>query len=202
MAISLLKGSSISLTKEAPGLKNIVVGLGWDTNKVEGGVLSRFFGSGSESSADFDLDASAFLLGENGKLPTEKHLVYYRNLKSPDNSVQHQGDNLTGEGDGDDEVINVNLKQLPVNIQKLVFTVTIYEAVSRKQNFGMVKNAFIRVVNLANRQEIFRYNLGEEFSSETGINFGELYLHKGEWKFKAVGEGLEGGLEEMKKNYS
>jgi len=198
MAISLLKGSKISLTKEAPGLKNIAIGLGWDAKVTGGGGLLRFF----RLEADFDLDASVFMLDENGKLPTPKHLVYYANLKSPDKSVQHQGDNLTGEGDGDDEVINVNLKQLPVNIQKLVFTVTIYEAVSRKQNFGMVKNAFIRVVNLANRQEIFRYNLGEEFSSETGINFGELYLHKGEWKFKAVGEGLEGGLEEMKKNYS
>lgn len=196
MAISLLKGSKISLTKAAPGLKNIAIGLGWDA-KVTGGGLSRFFGIG----ADFDLDASVFLLGENGKLLTPKHLVYYGNLNSPDKSVQHQGDNLTGEGYGDDEVINVNLKQLSANIQKLVFTVTIYEAVSRKQNFGMVKNAFIRVVNLANRQEISRYNLGEEFSGETAINFGELFLDKGEWKFKAVGQGFEGGLEEMIKIY-
>ncbi len=194
MAISLLKGGKISLTKEAPGLKNIVIGLGWDAKSGSG--LSRFIGMGT----DFDLDASVFLLDETGKMPTQDHLVYYGNLKSPDKSVQHQGDNLTGEGDGDDEVINVNLKQLPANIQKLVFTVTIYEAVSRKQNFGMVKNAFIRVVNQG--KEIVRYNLGEEFSHETAMNFGELYIHKGEWKFQAIGQGLEGGLEAFLKIYS
>ena len=192
MSISLLKGCHISLTKESPALNNIAVGLGWDAKKAGGGLLGLL-----RLGSDFDLDASVFMLDENDKLLSSKHFVYYGNLTSPEKSVQHQGDNLTGEGDGDDEVINIALSRLPAQIQKLVFVVNIYEALSREQNFGMVQNAFIRLVNQSNNQEIAHYHLNEAFSHETAMIFGEVYLSKGEWTFKAVGQGSTDDLNQM-----
>lgn len=218
--ISLQKGGNVSLTKQAPGLKHLAIGLGWDVRATGG--------------PDFDLDASVFLLNSNAKLLSKQHFVYYGNLKSPDGSVHHLGDNLTGAGEGDDEVINVDFERLPTEVDKLVFTVTIYQAEQRKQNFGMVQNAFIRVVDRKDGggqtgggggglmssvsqlfggssptgdssvqgQELTRYDLGEEFSMETAMIFGELYRYKDEWKFRAVGQGFEGGLNEMIKHYN
>lgn len=187
MAVALQKGGNVSLSKEAPGLTKIAVGLGWDARSTTG--------------ADFDLDASAFMLGEEGKALSDKHFIFYNNLTSPDGSIQHQGDNLTGEGEGDDEVVNVELNQVPPNVQKIAFTVTIYDAESRNQNFGMVQNAFIRVVNLDDSQEITRYDLGEDFSTETAMIFGELYRYQSEWKFRAVGQGYDGGLGALARSY-
>ena len=181
MPISLSKGQKVDLTKGNPGLKNIMVGLGWDVNAFDSG-------------ADFDLDAAAFMVGENGKCPTEKEFVFYGNLEHPSGSVQHQGDNLTGAGDGDDEQILVDLGKIPANVTRIAFTVTIYEAETRRQNFGQVSNAFIRIVDEANGQELIRYDLGEDFSIETAVVVGELYRHNGEWKFNAIGSGFQGGL--------
>ena len=181
MPISLSKGQKVDLTKGNPGLKNIMVGLGWDVNAFDSG-------------ADFDLDAAAFMVGENGKCPTEKEFVFYGNLEHPSGSVQHQGDNLTGAGDGDDEQILVDLGKIPANVARIAFTVTIYEAETRRQNFGQVSNAFIRIVDEANGQELIRYDLGEDFSIETAVVVGELYRHNGEWKFNAIGSGFQGGL--------
>lgn len=217
-AVSLKKGGNVSLSKQAPGLKMIAIGLGWDVRQSSG--------------AAFDLDASAFMLTDKGKLLTAQHLIYFGNLKSPDGSVVHQGDNLTGAGEGDDEVINVILDKIPATVQKILFTVNIYQAEARQQNFGMVQNAFIRVVNLetpsspppeakpqgvfgklfggsstptsktVSGQELTRYDLAEEFGLETSLIFGELYRYNDEWKFRAVGQGFKGGLAEMKKFYS
>lgn len=187
MAVALQKGGNVSLSKEAPGLTKIAVGLGWDARSTTG--------------ADFDLDASAFMLSEEGKALSDRHFIFYNNLTSPDGSIQHQGDNLTGEGEGDDEVVNVELNQVPPEVQKIAFTVTIYDAESRKQNFGMVQNAFIRVVNLDDGQEITRYDLGEDFSTETAMIFGELYRYQSEWKFRAVGQGYDGGLGALARSY-
>ena len=181
MPISLSKGQKVDLTKGNPGLKNIMVGLGWDVNAFDSG-------------ADFDLDAAAFMVGENGKCPTEKEFVFYGNLEHPSGSVQHQGDNLTGAGDGDDEQILVDLGKIPANVARIAFTVTIYEAETRRQNFGQVSNAFIRIVDEASGQELIRYDLGEDFSIETAVVVGELYRHNGEWKFNAIGSGFQGGL--------
>lgn len=158
-----------------------MVGLGWDVNQFDSG-------------ADFDLDAAAFLLGENGKTPTEKEFVFYGNLEHPSGAVKHMGDNLTGDGEGDDEQVFVDLSKIPANIQKIAFTVTIYDADVRHQNFGQVSNAFIRIVDETNNQEIIRYDLGEDFSIETAIVVGELYRNNGEWKFNAIGSGFQGGL--------
>ncbi len=180
MAVSLTKGGNVSLTKEAPGLTAINVGLGWDTNAFSG--------------ADFDLDASAILTGASGKVVSDAHFVFFNNLKSPDGSVSHTGDNLTGEGEGDDEMIQVNLAVVPAEVEKVVFPVSIYDADVRGQNFGMVRNAFIRVVNQANGSEIARYDLTEDASSETAMVFGELYRNGTEWKFRAVGQGYASGL--------
>ena len=181
MPINLSKGQKVDLTKGNPGLKKIMVGLGWDVNAFDSG-------------ADFDLDAPAFLLGENGKCPTEKEFIFYGNLAHDSESVQHMGDNLTGEGDGDDEQIEVNLEIIPANISKVAFTVTIYDSDVRRQNFGQVSNAYIRIVDESNGQELIRYDLGEDFSIETAVVVGELYRHNGEWKFNAIGSGFQGGL--------
>ena len=181
MPISLKKGQKVSLTKGNPGLKNVVVGLGWDTNAYDTG-------------SDFDLDAAAFMLGADGKCPTDKEFVFYGNLKHPSESVNHMGDNLTGAGEGDDEQIQVDLTKVPANIEKIAFTVTIYDADSRHQNFGQVSNAFIRLVDESTGQELIRYDLGEDFSIETAVVVGELYRHSGEWKFNAIGSGFQGGL--------
>ena len=188
MAISLSKGQKVDLTKGNPGLSKLVVGLGWDTNKYDGG-------------AAFDLDAAAFLLGANGKVQADSDFVFYNNLKHSSGSVQHMGDNLTGEGEGDDEQIKIDLSLVPANVEKIDFTVTIHEAETRKQNFGQVSNALIRVVNEADNQEIIRYDLGEDFSIETAVVVGELYRNGSEWKFNAIGSGFKGGLEALCKNF-
>ncbi|QZY54833.1 TerD family protein [Crassaminicella profunda] len=181
MAISLQKGQKVDLTKTNPGLTKVLVGLGWDVNKYDGGK-------------DFDLDAAAFMLGENGKVASEKDFIFYNNLKDAAQSVMHLGDNLTGEGDGDDEQIKIDLSKVPQNIHKIDFTVTIHQATERNQNFGQVSNAFIRIANEASGEELIRYDLGEDFSIETAVVVGELYRHNGEWKFNAVGSGFQGGL--------
>ncbi len=181
MPINLSKGQKVDLTKGNPGLKNIMVGLGWDVNAFDSG-------------ADFDLDASAFLVADNGKCPTEKEFIFYGNLEHTSGSVKHMGDNRTGDGEGDDEQIQVDLSTIPANVSKIAFTVTIYDAELRHQNFGQVSNAFIRIVNEATGEEIIRYDLSEDFSIETAIVVGELYRHNGEWKFNAIGSGFQGGL--------
>lgn len=188
MAISLKKGQKVDLTKTNPGLKNVLIGLGWDTNKYDGG-------------SDFDLDASVFLLGAGGKVNSDDDFVFYGNLKHVSGSVEHLGDNLTGAGEGDDEEIKIDLSKVPENVEKIDFTVTIYEAEERKQNFGQVENAFIRVVNAETNEELIRYDLGEDFSIETAVVIGELYRNKGEWKFNAIGSGFSGGLASLGKNY-
>ena len=181
MPISLAKGQKVDLTKGNPGLKNIMVGLGWDVNAFDSG-------------ADFDLDAAAFMVGANGKCPTEQEFIYYHNLTHPSEALKHMGDNLTGEGEGDDEQIEVDLDKIPANIEKVAFTVTIYDADTRRQNFGQVSNAFIRIVDETTNTELIRYDLGEDFSIETAVVVGELYRHNGEWKFNAIGSGFQGGL--------
>lgn len=188
MAVNLSKGQKVSLTKGNPGLSKIVVGLGWDTNKYDGGF-------------DFDLDAAAFLLGANGKVTSDADFVYYGNLKHGSGAVEHMGDNLTGDGDGDDEQIKVNLSAVPANIEKIGFTVTIYDAETRKQNFGQVSNAYIRIFDEASNTELIRYDLGEDFSVETAVVVGEMYRNNGEWKFNAIGSGFQGGLFALCKNY-
>jgi len=187
MAISLSKGGNISLSKSAPGLSKIVVGLGWDVRASDG--------------AAFDLDASAFLLKADGKVRSDADFIFYNQTKSTDGSVEHTGDNLTGAGDGDDETIKVNLSMVPAEIDKIAISVTIHDAEARRQNFGMVSQAFVRVVNEADNQEIVRYDLSEDFSIETALIFGELYRHSGEWKFRAVGQGYKGGLGPLAKNF-
>ena len=188
MAVSLSKGQKVDLPKGNPGLSKIIVGLGWDTNKYDGG-------------ADFDLDAAAFLLAANGKVASDSDFVFYGNLKHSSGGVEHMGDNLTGEGDGDDEQIKVNLAAVPASVDKIGFTVTIYEAESRKQNFGQVSNAYIRIVDETSNAELIRYDLGEDFSVETAVVVGELYRNNGEWKFNAIGSGFQGGLKALCQNY-
>ena len=190
MAINLSKGERISLEKVAPGLKQIFIGLGWDINVTDTGE-------------DFDIDGSIFLLDNNEKLISDKHFIFYNNLTSPDpdKSIQQRGDNRTGAGEGDDEVIDVNLKTVPDNIVKIVLTVTIHEADKRKQNFGQVSNAFVRIVNCENEEEIIRYDLTEDFSVETALIMAELYRKDGEWRMNAVGAGYEGGLPALVERY-
>ena len=188
MAVSLQKGQKVDLTKSNPGLTKILIGLGWDTNKYDG-------------SADFDLDAAAFLLGESGKVNTDADFIFYNNLKDASGSVVHLGDNLTGEGDGDDEQLKIELSKVPQNISKISFTVTINDAETRKQNFGQVSNAFIRVCNEETGAELIRYDLGEDFSVETAVVVAELYRNGTEWKFNAIGSGFHGGLEALCKNF-
>lgn len=188
MAINLSKGQKVDLTKGNPGLKNIMAGLGWDVNAFDSG-------------ADFDLDAAAFMLGANGKCPTDKEFVFYGNLSHPSGAVNHMGDNLTGEGEGDDEQVQVDLSKVPANIEKIAFTVTIYDAETRNQNFGQVSNAFIRLVDESNGTELIRYDLGEDFSIETAVVVGELYRNGAEWKFNAIGSGFQGGLSALCGHY-
>ncbi len=188
MPVSLKKGQKVSLTKDNPGLTKVVVGLGWDVNAFDTG-------------GDFDLDAAAFLLGDSGKVADSDDFVFYRNLTHSSGSVVHQGDNLTGIGDGDDEQIKVDLSKVPDSVTKIAFTVTIYEAEQRRQNFGQVNNAFIRIYNEETGEEMIRYDLGEDFSIETAAVFGELYKNGGEWKFNAIGNGFQGGLAALCANF-
>ncbi len=181
MAINLTKGQKVDLTKGHKGLKKIVVGLGWDVNQFDSG-------------ADFDLDAAAFMLGANGKVTNDNDFIFYGNLTHKSGALKHMGDNLTGEGEGDDEQITVDLGLVPANIDKIAFTVTIYDSDVRKQNFGQVSNAFIRIVDEVSGEELIRYDLGEDFSIETAVVVGEIYRHCGEWKFNAIGSGFQGGL--------
>jgi len=187
MGVSLEKGGRVSLDKEAPGLRTVQVGLGWDPRVTDG--------------KDFDLDASAFLLGEGGKVSSDQDFIFYNNLQSADGSVRHTGDNLTGAGEGDDEVIMVDLPAVPTAVQKIAFTVTIHDAQARGQNFGQVANSFIRLVNADDGTEVVRFDLGEDYSTETAMVFAELYRHGGEWRFNAVGQGYTGGLRAMCDQY-
>lgn len=188
MPVSLQKGQKVSLTKNNPGLTNVVVGLGWDVNAFDTG-------------GNFDLDTAAFLLTETGKVGNSDDFVFFGNLRHPSGSVQHLGDNTTGAGDGDDEQIKINLSAVPANITKIAFTVTIYDAEQRHQNFGQVNNAYIRIYNEANGEELLRYDLGEDFSIETAAVFGELYKNGDEWKFNAIGSGYQGGLAALCGNF-
>lgn len=183
MAISLGKGGNLSLTKTDPSLSKILIGLGWDERATDGG--------------DFDLDASAFLLNVSGKVRSDADFIFYNQLRSAEGSVEHTGDNRTGQGDGDDESVKVDLSRVPADVDKIVITVTIHDAEGRRQNFGQVANAFIRVVNDVTGQEVVRFDLAEDYSTETAMVFGELYRHNGEWKFRAVGQGYSGGLGAM-----
>ncbi|MFE1762652.1 TerD family protein [Streptomyces angustmyceticus] len=187
MGVSLAKGGNVSLSKEAPGLTAVTVGLGWDVRTTTG--------------ADYDLDASALLCTEAGKVVSDAHFVFYNNLTSPDGSVRHTGDNLTGEGEGDDESVEVTLSAVPAEIAKIVFPVSIHDAESRGQSFGQVRNAFIRVVNQADGAELARYDLSEDASTETAMVFGELYRNGAEWKFRAVGQGYASGLAGIAADY-
>ena len=188
MPVNLSKGQKVDLTKGNPGLSKLIIGLGWDTNKYDGG-------------ADFDLDAAAFLCGDNGKVQNDLDFVFYNNLQHASGAVEHTGDNRTGEGEGDDEVIKVDLSLVPANISKIAFTVTIDQAEARRQNFGQVSNAYIHIIDEANGVELIRYDLGEDFSIETAVVVGELYRNNGEWKFNAIGSGFQGGLYALCKNF-
>ncbi len=188
MPVSLQKGQKVSITKDNPGLSKVVVGLGWDVNQFDTG-------------GDFDLDAAAFMLTDSGKVAKSEDFVFFGNLTHPSGSVQHMGDNLTGAGEGDDEQIKVNLSAVPANITKIAFTVTIYDADVRRQNFGQVNNAFIRIYNEMTGEELLRYDLGEDFSIETAAVFGELYKNGNEWKFNAIGSGYQGGLAALCANF-
>ncbi|ENV48559.1 tellurium resistance protein TerD [Acinetobacter brisouii CIP 110357] len=187
MAITLNKGGNLSLSKTDPSLTQVLVGLGWDARATDG--------------VDFDLDASAFLLGANDKVRGEHDFIFYNQPRSPEGSVEHTGDNRTGAGDGDDESLKIDLTRLPADVQKIIFTVTIHDAEARRQNFGQVQNAFIRIVNNTSQHEIVRFDLNEDYSTETAMVFGELYRHNGEWKFRAVGQGYAGGLRMMCHQY-
>ena len=191
MAVYLTKGQWVSLEKISPGLSEVFVGLGWDVKATDTG-------------SDFDLDSSLFLLGANEKLISDNHFIFYNNLTSPDpdKSVQHLGDNLTGVGEGDDEVIKINLKKVPNDVQKILVTVTIHEAQQRHQNFGQVQNAFVRLVNAQTQQEAVRYDLVEDYSIETALIMAELYRKDGEWRLNAVGSGYQGGLQALLDRYS
>ncbi len=189
MAISLNKGGNISLSKEAGagGLTKIMVGLGWDERVVDG--------------ADFDLDAVAFICGSGGKVRSDADFIFYNQLKSPEGAVEHMGDNTTGSGDGDDEQIRLTLPTMPADVDKIAICVTIHEADARNQNFGMVANAFVRVVNEQDGKELARYDLSEDMSTETAMIFAEVYRRGDEWKFKAVGQGFNGGLGPLARNF-
>lgn len=187
MAVSLSKGGNVSLSKEDPNLKKLLVGLGWDNRKTDG--------------KEFDLDASLFMVGSSGKCLNDQGFIFYNNKNSADGSVVHHGDNRSGEGDGDDEKVSVELGKVSADVQRLVVTVTIHDAQQRAQNFGQVQNAFIRVVNEESGREIARYDLGEDYSTETAMVFGEIYRNNGEWKFKAIGQGYSGGLQAMATQY-
>ena len=189
MAVSLSKGGNVSLTKQAggAGLDAVTVGLGWDARTTTG--------------TDFDLDASAIVCDANGKVVSDQHFVFFNNLKSPDGTVEHTGDNITGEGEGDDEQVKVNIKGIDASVDKVVFPVSIYDATTRSQSFGQVRDAFIRVVNDADGSELARYDLSEDASTETAMVFGELYRNGSEWKFRAIGQGYASGLEGIARDY-
>lgn len=187
MAINLSKGGNVNLSKEAPTMTNITVGLGWDARVTDG--------------ANFDLDASAFLLGANGKVSQDKDFIFYGEKNSVCGSVVHNGDNRTGDGDGDDESISVDLTKVPASIEKIVVAVTIYDGAEKNQNFGQVQNAYIRIVNASGNAEVARFDLTEDGSVETAMIFGELYRHAGDWKFRAVGQGFAGGLGPLARSY-
>ncbi|MDO4435046.1 MAG: TerD family protein [Cardiobacteriaceae bacterium] len=180
MAISLQKGGNVSLSKQDPNLKQLLIGLGWDTRQTAG--------------TDFDLDGSAFLLNSNGKVRSEADFIFYNQLQSADGSVEHSGDNRTGAGDGDDETLLIRLDKLSPDVEKIAITVTIHDAASRGQNFGQVKSAFVRCINQETGEELARFDLSEDASVETAMIFGEIYRHQGEWKFRAVGQGFADGL--------
>lgn len=187
MAVSLSKGGNVSLSKEAPGLTKVVVGLGWDVRATDGG--------------GFDLDASAFVLKADGKVRSDSDFIFYNNLKGADGAVEHTGDNTSGAGEGDDESIKIDLAKVPADVAKVAVCVTIHDAESRRQNFGMVANAFVRIVNGADNKEIARYDLAEDASTETAMIFAEVYRNGPEWKFKAIGQGFAGGLGPLARNY-
>ncbi|CUN55590.1 MULTISPECIES: TerD family protein [Mitsuokella] len=188
MAVSLSKGQKVDLTKGNPGLTKVLVGLGWDVNKYDGG-------------ADFDLDAAAFLTKDNDKVASDEDFVFYNNLKHKSGAVEHMGDNRTGEGEGDDEEIKIDLAKVPASVAKIAFTVTIDQAQERGQNFGQISNAYIRVVDVATNRELIRYDLGEDYSIETAVVVGELYRHGSDWKFNAIGSGFQGGLAALCRNF-
>jgi tellurium resistance protein TerD len=188
MAVNLSKGQKVDLTKTNPGLKNVIVGLGWDTNKYDGGN-------------DFDLDSAAFLTNNSGKVSSDMDFIFYNNLVHQSQAVTHLGDNLTGEGDGDDEQLKLDLSKIPANVEKISFTVTIHDAEARGQNFGQISNAFIRILNEETNEELMRYDLSEDYSIETSVVVGELYKHGEEWKFAAIGAGFEGGLSAICSNF-
>ncbi|PEJ58231.1 MULTISPECIES: TerD family protein [unclassified Bacillus (in: firmicutes)] len=188
MTLNLLKGQKVDLTKTNPGLTNIVVGLGWDTNKYNGGN-------------DFDLDSSVFLLNGASKCASEQDFVFYNNTVGGNGSVEHHGDNRTGAGDGDDEQVTVNLTNVPASVERIAFAITIHDAEARNQNFGQVSNSYVRILNESNGEELVRYDLGEDFSIETSVVVGELYRHNGEWKFNAIGSGYQGGLVSLVRDY-
>ncbi|WBS03938.1 TerD family protein [Pseudoduganella sp. SL102] len=187
MAISLQKGGNVNLSKEAPGLSQLTIGLGWDVRTTDG--------------AAFDIDSSAFILKADGKVRSDSDFIFYNNLKSTDGAVQHSGDNRTGEGSGDDETVQVDLSKVPADVDKIAVCVTIHDADTRRQNFGQVQKAFVRCVNTANNQEVARYDLSEDSSTETAMVFGELYRSGSDWKFRAVGQGFAGGLASLATSY-
>ncbi len=187
MAISLQKGGNVNLSKEAPSMTKMIVGLGWDVRATDG--------------AAFDLDAVAFVLKADGKVRADSDFIFFNNKQNAEGSVVHGGDNRTGEGDGDDETIIIDLSKMPANVEKVAVCVTIYDADSRRQNFGQVSRAYVRVVNDAGQQEVARYDLSEDGSTETAMIFGEVYKHNGEWKFKAIGQGFKGGLGPLAASY-
>ena len=188
MPVNLQKGQKVSITKENPGLNNVLVGIGWDVNRFDTG-------------GDFDLDSAAFMLTDTGRVSSQDDFIFFGNLAHPSGSVRHMGDNLTGVGDGDDEQIRIELSKVPANISRIAFTVTIYDADSRHQNFGQVSNAYVRIMDESNGAELFRYDLGEDFSIETAAVFGELYKNGAEWKFNAIGSGYQGGLAALCNNF-
>jgi tellurium resistance protein TerD len=187
MAISLTKGGNVNLSKEAPTMTKMIVGLGWDTRATDG--------------AAFDLDAVGFVLKADGKVRADSDFIFFNNKQNPEGSVVHGGDNRTGEGEGDDETIIIDLAKMPANVEKIAVCVTIYDADNRRQNFGQVSRAYVRVLNDANQQEVARYDLSEDGSTETAMIFGEVYRHNGEWKFKAIGQGFKGGLGPLAASY-
>ena len=187
MAISLQKGGNVNLSKEAPGMKKMLVGLGWSMRATDGDA--------------FDLDGSVFLLGAGGKVRSDADFVFYNQAKSSDGSVVHSGDNRTGEGEGDDEAVTIELDKVPADVEKIAVCVTIHDAEAKRQNFGMVASAYVRCVDAVSNVEVARYDLSEDASVETAMIFGEIYRHNGEWKFKAMGQGFKGGLGPMAKNF-
>lgn len=194
MSVNLQKGQKVDLTKNNQGLSKVVVGLGWDEAEQKRGLFSK-------KPADIDCDASAILLSTGGKLSSNSDVIFYHNLKHSSGAVMHCGDNLTGAGEGDDEQIIVELKKIPENYERIVFVVTIYQAKERNQHFGMIKNAFIRIVDSSTGNEMFKYDLSENYDGRTAMIFGEIYRHNGEWKFSAVGAGYQGGLAALCKSF-